>query len=134
MNKWGKKSLSYLNKQGFNATLKNFLLEIETKFPFEVTITDTFRTPEEQKKCFDGGFSKCDGYKIKSRHQTGNAFDIVPSAKLWSSSRAEFDQLSKFILDEWFKFQPAKLQVLKLEWGGNWEFLDLPHFEIKDYN
>lgn len=34
------------------------------------------RSDEEQKRLFDAGLSKCDGIKIRSRHQDGCAVDI----------------------------------------------------------
>ncbi len=34
------------------------------------------RSDEEQKRLFDKGLSKCDGIKIRSRHQDGCAMDI----------------------------------------------------------
>jgi hypothetical protein len=34
------------------------------------------RTAAEQKRLFDTGLSKCDGYTIISKHQTGRAMDI----------------------------------------------------------
>jgi len=34
------------------------------------------RSAEEQNRLFKAGKSKCDGYKIKSRHQLGKAVDI----------------------------------------------------------
>jgi hypothetical protein len=34
------------------------------------------RSPEEQKRLFDLGLSKCDGVKVLSQHQFGKAADI----------------------------------------------------------
>jgi len=34
------------------------------------------RSPQEQKRLYDAGLSKCDGYMILSRHQSGKAADI----------------------------------------------------------
>jgi len=34
------------------------------------------RSPEEQKRLFDAGLSKCDGVKVISKHQIGRAVDI----------------------------------------------------------
>jgi hypothetical protein len=35
------------------------------------------RSPEEQKRLFDKGLSKCDGYDKISAHQNGRAFDLL---------------------------------------------------------
>lgn len=35
-----------------------------------------YRSAEEQKRLFEQGKSKCDGYRIKSAHQEGRAMDI----------------------------------------------------------
>jgi len=34
------------------------------------------RSGEEQHRLFDAGLSKCDGIKVRSKHQTGMAVDI----------------------------------------------------------
>lgn len=34
------------------------------------------RSPEEQKRLFDAGLSKCDGTNVVSKHQVGRAMDI----------------------------------------------------------
>ncbi len=36
------------------------------------------RSDEEQKRLFDQGKSKCDGYNVRSRHQLGKAADLYP--------------------------------------------------------
>lgn len=132
MNTWGKKSLNLINKKGFNPLLKEFLIFIEKKLPFECSVTDTVRTSEEQAIHFKNGASKCDGYKIKSKHQSGNAFDIIPSKNKWNSTNEEFNQLSNVIKKEFLNFEPAKLQGFKIEWGGDWKnFIDKPHWELR---
>ena len=131
MNTWEKKSLSYINKKGFNPTLKKFLLFAEDQLP-NCTITDTVRTAEEQNKYFKKGTSKLDGYIKKSNHQSGDAFDIVPYPSLWNASEREWEELNSSLIECLIKFNIAFKLDLRLEWGGNWKnFVDRPHYEIK---
>ena len=81
-----------------------------------------FRTAEEQKKLYDEGKSKCDGYINKSRHQDWLACDlaILNDARtdiLWSDPR--YDKLGELA------------EKLGLTWGGRWTSLgDLYHVEL----
>ncbi|MFW6132220.1 MAG: M15 family metallopeptidase [Candidatus Aminicenantaceae bacterium] len=79
------------------------------------------RTPEEQKKLFDEGKSKCDGYDKISYHQKDRARDIViidsSNTPIWNHI-PEYDVLGKF----W--------KSIGGRWGGDWSSLeDIYHFE-----
>lgn len=43
----------------------------------KIKLTQTLRDAEWQNQCYKKGLSKCDGYRNKSRHQSGNAWDVV---------------------------------------------------------
>jgi len=79
------------------------------------------RTAEEQKKLFDEGKSKCDGYKKISMHQKDRARDIViidPNDKPIWNHIPEYDVLGAF----W--------KSIGGRWGGDWASLDdIYHFE-----
>lgn len=69
-----------------------------------------------------------DGFKKKSYHQTGKAFDIygyVNGAATWDKTILEeiARHLQKIALERY---------KIKLTWGGDWKsFKDLPHFQYK---
>ena len=94
---------------------------------FTIVSTAGVRTAEDQNKLFLKGYSKCDGYKNKSYHQSGNALDVVP----YVNGGASWDE------KELYKVAVCMLQAAndlnyKLEWGGFWKtFKDLPHYQIK---
>lgn len=84
------------------------------------------RTKIIQKRLFDKGLSKCDGTKIKSKHQLSIAFDVfayVDGKASWD--RYHLTQVATAIL------QAASMLGYGLEWGGLWKnFTDMPHFEL----
>lgn len=137
INNWGKKSIDLIYKQGFNPTLKEFLIFSE-KFLPNCTITDTIRTTEEQMECYKKGSSKCDGIIKKSNHQFGNAFDIVPYPSMWSASAEEWIKLYASIQVALYEFNKNEENSLELSWGGFWNKSkneigwDCPHYEIKE--
>jgi len=61
----------------FRAIVEPALAELrERGIPHIVTCTG--RTTAEQLDAYNRGASKCDGVRIKSKHQLGLAIDIVP--------------------------------------------------------
>lgn len=132
MNTWGKKSLGYINKKGLNEDVREFLLYIEKRLPFECSITDTMRTAEEQNILYKRKVTKCDGYTKKSNHQSGMAFDIVPSKSLWNASNDEWLAINECIERCWKEFCKLKGINMSIGWGGQWKsFVDKPHYEVK---
>ena len=95
---------------------------------FGIPLTGGLRTADDQNKLYRQKVSKCDGYKRKSYHQTGNAFDIyayVDGKASWKHSH--YKVISKYLID--FALREYCVQ---LEWGGNFRnWKDLPHFYIK---
>ena len=76
----------------FSVKSKNILNSINPKLQklfnevikyYDISIISGFRTVEEQQKLFKQGSSKCDGVNKISKHQTGNAVDIVPYPINW---------------------------------------------------
>tara|TARA_R100000541_G_scaffold35427_1_gene43691 strand:- start:46 stop:444 length:399 start_codon:yes stop_codon:yes gene_type:complete len=132
MYKLGKRSLK--NLTGVNPILIEILnraLDISSNrkdgVDFTIVSTAGVRTAEDQNKLFLKGYSKCDGYKNKSYHQSGNALDVVP----YVNGGASWDE------KELYKVAVCMLQAAndlnyKLEWGGFWKtFRDLPHYQIR---
>lgn len=81
-----------------------------------------------QLQLFRKKLSKCDGINNKSCHQSGLAFDVyayVDGKASWDSYH--LTQVAAAIL------QAASMLSYSLEWGGLFKnFLDMPHFQLKD--
>ena len=85
------------------------------------------RSAEEQNHLFHRGKSKCDGYRLKSNHQTGNALDVFAYVNGQASWEREHLAVIACAM-----LQAANELGHKLEWGGLWKsFVDMPHFELK---
>ena len=126
------KKLQYLHPN-----LQKFFRELIKISPHDFSITQGVRTAEEQNKLYQQGrtvpgkiVTNCDGYKIKSNHQTkddglGHAGDIavlVNNKITWEEKYYKEVAMSARIL----------MQKYNVEWGGDWKsFKDLPHFEYK---
>lgn len=126
------KKLQYLHPN-----LQKFFRELIKISPYDFSITQGIRTTEEQNKLYQQGrivpgkiVTNCDGYKIKSNHQTksdglGHAGDIavlINNKITWEEKYYKEVAMSARIL----------MQKYNVEWGGDWRnFKDLPHFEYK---
>ncbi len=115
--------------QGIEPILIEIINEAITLSPYDFGIPQNggLRTPEDQHLLYTKGVSKCDGYKHKSYHQTGKAFDIYAYVDGKATWEAQY-------------YKPIALHIqsiadakgVNLKWGGSWSsFVDLPHFQIK---
>ena len=79
-----------------------------------------------QRQLFQKDLSKCDGIELKSKHQTGLAFDMcayVDGKASWD--RGHLTQVAAAIL------QASGMLGYELHWGGLWkDDCDMPHFEL----
>ena len=94
------------------------------------------RSQSEQYQLFLDGESKCDGVSKLSKHQSGDAVDIiayVPSVGGYTYERDYYLMLAGHIL------ATAKRLGYEFRWGGDWDsdndlkdqtFNDLCHFEL----
>lgn len=111
------------------------------------------RTAEEQNELFKAGNSRCDGFRIKSYHQSGQALDLVPyvNGKIDYTATEQFIKFAN-IMFATFKFLQATGSIPKniyLHWGGFWSAKDnngdgilstiddktgwdKPHWELRD--
>lgn len=127
MYKLSKRSYERLN--GVNAILIAILTEAIKDSPYDFGIPSTggLRTAELQNQLYKDGKSQLDGYKKKSYHQTGKAFDIfayVDGKASWD--RGQLTAIARHIQ----KVAKEEFDV-DLEWGGDWKgFVDMPHFQI----
>ncbi len=127
MYKLSKRSYERLN--GVDAILIAIVTEAikESPYDFGIPRSGGKRTEEEQYKLFLKGRSKADGFKKKSYHQSGKAFDVfayVDDAASWDKEHL------KPIAEHIIKVAKEDFDI-DLEWGGNWRsFKDMPHFQI----
>ena len=108
-------------------TACNLFKEECKKANLNVCITQTLRDAEYQNSLYQQGRTKpgsivtnCDGYKNKSNHQGGYAWDICLNVKGKEYSDSSF-----------FEKCGAIARKLGITWGGDWKsFRDTLHFEI----
>ena len=128
MYKFSKRSLD--NLKNVDERLVRICNELIKRIDF--TVIEGFRTPERQKELYDKGFSKIDGISKKGKHNYNPslAIDIIPYKKGHNpfdgskESDIMFDNLAKE-----FK-QVAKELGINITWGGDWKFIDKPHFQL----
>jgi len=114
--------------------LRNAVLDFinYTPIDFVVNWDGALRTAEQQNQKFVDGYSKCDGYNIKSAHQFGYAVDLVP----YINGRATWDLEHAKALGGSFKTY-CNMKNIPVLWGGDWgndgvfqrEDFDPYHFE-----
>ena len=93
---------------------------------FGIPSTGGVRTADEQSVLFAIGLSNADGYKNKSKHQTGDAFDIFAYVDGKASYEVEHLALCATAI-----LQAANELGISVYWGGHWRnFKDMPHFEL----
>jgi len=121
---------SQRNLEGVDTRLKGVIqlaLSI-TKVDFGIPVTGGFRTAEQQSALYEAGKSQLDGYKKRSKHQTGRAFDVFA----YVNGSASYDKDDLTHVATAILAAASQLGV-KLVWGGHFRsFLDMPHFEIYD--
>lgn len=106
-----------------------------TPIDFIVNWDGAYRTAEQQNEKYQQGYSKCDGYNVKSAHQSGLAVDLVP----WINGKATWDLEHAKALGAAFKTY-CQMRNIPILWGGDWsdngvfdkEDFDPYHFEIGD--
>ncbi len=106
----------------------------------DITITDGLRTTKQQQALYAQGrteegniVTNADGVNSKSNHQSGNAVDVVSYPSMWSDED-ELRSLGNFVLGVAAVLKRYDAIENDIEWGGNWSFTDLPHFQIKTNN
>ena len=128
MYKFSQRSLD--NLKNVDERLVRICNELIKRIDFAVI--EGFRSLERQKEMYDKGFSKIDGISKKGKHNYSPslAIDIIPFKKGHNpfdgskESDIMFDNLAKE-----FK-QVAKELGINITWGGDWKFIDKPHFQV----
>ena len=109
---------------------------IETSpIDFGIPADGGLRTAKRQQEMYRQGrtdmtkprITNADGMMNKSRHQSGDAFDIyvfINGSASWNVE--QLTVVANHLI------AVAKTKGVFLEWGGNWKsFKDYPHFQIK---
>ena len=124
MYKWSKKSSDLLATcDNRLQDLANMMLE---RSEFDLTITDGYRTKDEQEKAFNDGKSRAKFGKSKHNVFPSQAIDIVPYPIDWNTKNPRWNQMALNAM--WC----AGRLGIEITWGGNFVSLkDLPHFELK---
>lgn len=138
---FGKKSLE--NYLTLHKDLQLILSEAIEISPIDFGVSDGHRPVDVQQQYYKEGKSKCDGIKIKSKHNylPSMAADIYPfinGQASWSNETLSF--LAGLITAVSIRLhKDGKISHL-IRWGGNWDmdgemitdqvFDDRPHLEL----
>jgi hypothetical protein len=103
--------------------MKSLILMSKYRFGIDLRVTDGFRTVAEQDKLYAKGRTAPGSIVTKARggysnHNFGLAIDVVP----FENGKLNWDTQNYPLI--------GKIGISRgLEWGGNWNFVDKPHFE-----
>lgn len=116
--------------------LKNAVREFINYTPIDFTVirNGAYRTASMQNELFELGYSKCDGFKIKSAHQSGLAVDLVP----WINGKPVWNkEIAQGLALAFIGF--CHLKGIELVSGVDWNHdgdlsdgWDPYHFEVKE--
>jgi ribosome recycling factor len=136
MYKFSKRSLDNLA----TAEEKLQVLFNEVIKEIDCTVIYGHRTPEEQFELFKQGREKKDGWWVKvgktvtnldgnikkSKHNyfPSKAVDVVPFPLDWNNIES-FKNLAVIVKKK------AKELNIDVEWGGDWQMKDFPHWQVK---
>ena len=123
---------SLLRIAGIDDELLELVQRSIAKSPIDFGIPEFggYRTAKEQNELFKKDVSKCDGIKVLSKHQSGNAFDVYA----YINGRASWDPVHLAIIAGVI-LSEAKVMNLKIRWGGtfgsnNFKGWDSGHYEL----
>jgi peptidoglycan L-alanyl-D-glutamate endopeptidase CwlK len=106
---------------------------IRSKYDMTIPWMGGVRTAEQQKRLFESGSTKADGYDKKSYHQTGNALDIIPTGREPYKNTKVFNHFAALMFVTWQALLLEGKASGELYWGGHFgaDGWDKPHFEIR---
>ncbi|MCU7552131.1 M15 family metallopeptidase [Chitinophagaceae bacterium LB-8] len=94
-----------------------------------VILTATYRSPEEQNDLYAQGKTK-PGKKVTNAKGGQSPHNFKPSFAIDVA----------FVIDtkvdwseKWFKLFSTRMVNPKIEWGGQWKYVDYPHYVIKGW-
>lgn len=91
---------------------------------YDFMVVEGLRTKEKQAEYIKKGVSQT----MNSRHLLGQAVDLAPlenGSIDWNNKKGQFDSVAKAMK------QAAKEFGVKITWGGDWKFVDKPHYQIE---
>lgn len=106
-------------------TLFNYIIRY-----IDCTVTCGHRGQTEQDEAYANGFSKVKFPNSKHNKQPSLAADVVPYPVDYSDTERFrwFGAMVKAVAD--IMLRTGEI-TNKIEWGGDWEWKDYPHFQIK---
>jgi peptidoglycan L-alanyl-D-glutamate endopeptidase CwlK len=127
------------NLQGVHLDLFRLMNLSIRNTPVDFTIVEGVRTVQRQQELYAQGRTKpgkivtnADGVSNKSNHQAkadgyGHAVDLDPfvNGSVQVNDVAGLKRISDHIKSV------ARLNGINVVWGGDWKFVDHPHFELK---
>jgi peptidoglycan L-alanyl-D-glutamate endopeptidase CwlK len=121
---FGSRSLRRMS--GIHPDLRKVMDRAITITDMDFTVLEGLRTLAQQRKYYSIGKSRT----MRSRHLTGHAIDIAPlvDGKItWDW--AIYDRFAPVVK------QAAQDVGIKIEWGGDWNWRDGPHWQLpwRDY-
>lgn len=128
--------------------------DIQTIFHYVIVICDNTvvfgrRAAEEQFELFKKGrtlvgkqwivenerkvVTHKDGYKLKSRHQSGEAIDVIPYPGGWQAKDERFFELAGVVKATAFLLKKYGNIEHDIEWGYDLWGWDMAHFQLKTH-
>lgn len=126
MNKFSKNSLKKLGE--CHPDLQT-LFQTVIKY-WDCTVAWGHRGEEAQNKAFSEGFSKLKYPHSKHNKRPSLAADVVPYPELYSS-KGEMMRFGNFVMGIATMLRKYGAIDYDIEWGGNWQWKDYAHFQIK---
>lgn len=136
MYKFGAKSQEKLN--GVNPDLVRVCQRALDFGVMDFSVIEGMRTAERQKELYREGKSQLDGITKLSKHQGGNAVDLLPYPSVVNGVNVWNDK-QRFCVLAGLMYAAASIEGVSIRWGGDWDgdgnnadssFWDAPHFEL----
>jgi peptidoglycan L-alanyl-D-glutamate endopeptidase CwlK len=117
----------------FSQTSKDRLATCDTRLQalfnsvvmdYDCAIICGFRNKEDQDKAYAQGYSKARWPNGNHNRTPSLAVDVMPVPIIWE----DIDRLNRFAVVVKAR---AKQMGIAVEWGGDWRFVDRPHWEVK---
>jgi peptidoglycan L-alanyl-D-glutamate endopeptidase CwlK len=110
-------------------------IDLQTLFNEVIQIVDCsvlcgYRGAKEQNEAFNKGFSKLKYPKSYHNKIPAMAADVVPYPISWTDTK-RFNDFGAYVLKVAMSLYKDGKITHRVEWGGTWEWKDLPHYQIR---